>query len=66
MMLLVSQRKEDVTTASICILVTDVLCTVARNAPSESFYKERGEKTSLLHTPRSIKERLQKGNFELI
>lgn len=29
------------TTASLCILITDILCTAARHAQSESFYKGR-------------------------
>lgn len=49
-MLIVSQRKEVVTTAFICILITDILCAVARNVPSVSFYKGRGRGFSTSHT----------------
>lgn len=52
------------TTASVCILITDILCAVARNAP-KAFMRE-GEEASLLHTLTSVKEYLQKGNFVFI
>lgn len=62
LILTVCERKEDVTTASICILITDILCTVARNAQSESFYEGRERWFSTSHT-KSAEEYLQKGTL---